>query len=190
MFFDTKGLPSADEIWEWHEKLARLGPRFTGNQAHRSFTDWLQEQFAKVPGFVLQTERIVFQRWEPEPNGWSLSIQQDPAVGPSKMVPVSYFYPYSGTTGSGSITAKLIDLGDYTPGRSRFWEPAQGQIALVRVPPSVFSLDMGRLPTDGFEPGRPSLETVVEYELYASLLTNPIFQGMLAPVPLLDARRA
>jgi len=60
----------------------------------------------------------------------------------------------------------------------------------VRVPPSQFSLDIGQLPTDAFEPKEASLETVIKYELQSSVVTNPVFQGMLAPVPLLEAKTA
>jgi hypothetical protein len=189
MSFDPNNLPSMDEIWGWHEELGTMCPRYTGNQAHKRFTDWLWDKFDRIhPKFDLRVERMTFNRWEAV--RWSLSIQQDP-TGPSQDVEVSYFYPYSGTTDSKGITAKLVDLGGYTPGwyTPLFWERARGAIALVRVPPSTFSLDIGQLPTDAFEPGRPSLESVIDYELHGRSVTNPVFQGMLATVPLLEARR-
>ena len=45
------GLPSMDEVWGWHKKLAKMGPRYTGSRGHVRFTDWLQEKFSAVPGF-------------------------------------------------------------------------------------------------------------------------------------------
>jgi hypothetical protein len=190
MLFDPNGLPLIDEIWGWHDTLRQMGTRYTGSQGHVRFIEWLKSEFSAIQGFGKPlVERIEFQQWLA--NGWSLSIQQNPNAA-AQPVPVSYFYPYSGYTGPNGITGRLVDLGDYTAGwhAPQFWEPAKGAIALVRVPPSTFSLDIGQLPTDAFEPKHPSLETVIAYELQSSVVTNPVFQGMLAPVPLLEARNA
>jgi MYXO-CTERM domain-containing protein len=186
-----QGLPSANEIWTWHEELMAMGPRFTGSPAHVKFTDWLNQKFSAVQGFQLQpTDRIPFHRWLAEK--WSLSIDQDTTVGPSGPVQVSYYYPYSGFTGPGGINGKLVDLGEYSPlwYTPAFWARAKGGVALVRVPQSTFSLDIGQIPFGGFEHDRNSLEAVVDYEEDESLVTNAIFQGMLAAVPLLDAKNA
>jgi hypothetical protein len=186
----VQGLPSMDEIWGWHEELATMGTRYTGSLGHESFTDWLHDRFSAVPGFQLYTDPIPFNRWLAQ--DWSLSIDQDATVGPSEPVSVSYYYPYSGTTGPGGISGRLVDLGDYAPVwyTPAFWAPAMGEIALVRVPPCTFSLDIGQLPTGGFEPHKTSQQAAVDYELYARVVTNPAFQGLFAPVPLLDARDA
>ena len=45
MSFDTNNLPSMDEIWGWHEELGAMCPRYTGNQFHKRFTDWLRDKF-------------------------------------------------------------------------------------------------------------------------------------------------
>jgi hypothetical protein len=185
-----QGLPSANDIWTWHKKLKAMGPRFTGCPGHVKFTQWLQQQFSAVPGFQLYTDTILFNRWLAD--DWSLWIDQDATVGPSGPVPVSYYYPYSGNTGPAGVNGKLVDLGEYSRLRytPAFWAPATGEIALVRVPPSTFSLDIGQLPIGGFEHGRSSLQVLVDYEEDASLVTNTVFQGMLAAVPLLEARKA
>jgi hypothetical protein len=158
--------------------------------ALHAFTDWLQQQFSAVPGFRLHTDRIPFQRWLAQE--WSLSIDLDAAVGPSGPVPVSYYYPYSGATGPSGISGRLVDLGTYAPVwyTPAFWAPATGEIALVRVPPCTFSLDVGQMPTGGFAPGQTSLEAAADYEMHQGLVTNPVFQGIFAAVPLLDARNA
>src|SRR5262249_34798185 len=131
---------------------------------------------------------IIFQRWLAQQ--WSLSINQDPSVGPSGPVPVSYYYPYSGYTGPNGITGKLVDLGMYTPGciLPSFWAPANGAIALVRLPPCIQSLNLDQLAIGAFEPGKDPLLAVLDYVMYGSLLTNPVFQ--ITGVPLLDARNA
>jgi MYXO-CTERM domain-containing protein len=177
-----------DEVWEWHGKLAQMGTRYTGSPGHVRFTDWLQQQFSEVRDFQPQpADRIIFQRWLAQ--DWSLSIDQDATVGPSGPVQVSYYYPYSGTTGPGGISGRLVDLGMYTH-TPEFWAPATGEIALVKVPPPSLSLDIGQTPTGGFEPGKTSQEAALDYAKYASLVTNPVFQGVFAPVKLLDAKYA
>jgi hypothetical protein len=180
-------LPSMNDVWRWHQQLATMGVRYTGSPGHVSFTNWLQQQFSAIPGFQLNIDRIPFHRWLAQ--DWSLSINQDPAAGPSGPVPVSYYYPYSGTTGPSGISGKLVDLGMYmnTP---TYWARAAGEIALVRVPPSIFSLDSLQMLTGGFERSKTSLQAVADYAMYASLQMNPAFQGVFAPVPLLDARNA
>jgi hypothetical protein len=64
------------------------------------------------------------------------------------------------------------------------------EIALVRVPPPMFSLTGGQKLIGGFESGKTSWQAADDYAMYASLVTNPVFQGIFAPVPLLDARNA
>jgi hypothetical protein len=168
-----------DEVWEWHGKLAQMGTRYTGSPGHVRFTDWLQQQFSEVRDFQPQpADRIIFQRWLAQ--DWSLSIDQDATVGPSGPVQVSYYYPYSGTTGPGGISGRLVDLGMYTH-TPEFWAPATGEIALVKVPPPSLSLDIGQMPTGGFEPGKTSQEAALDYAKYASLVTNPVFQGSSLP---------
>ncbi len=185
-----QGLPSLNEIWSWHQLLAGMGTRYTGSNGHAKFTQWLHDQFLTVPDFQLHIERITFHRWLAE--NWSLRIDQNATAGPSGQVPVSYYYPYSGKTDPNGVTGRLIDLGPYTPFSytRAFWQRAAGEIALVRVPASMLSLDIGAVPTGGFEHGKSLIQTLAQYESDASLVTNPVFQGILAAVPLLHAKEA
>jgi hypothetical protein len=185
------GMPSMDEIWCWHKALAAMGTRYTGSDGHARFTEWLKEQFSAVKDFELHADRHTFQRWLAEPQDCSLSIRRDPA-GPSEKVNVSYYYPYSGITGPSGVSGRLVDLGPYEPiwYTPAFWTAATGGIALVRVPLSTFSLDIGQLPTGGFEPDQTSLKAAAHYAKDARLVTNAVFQGIFAAVPLLDARNA
>src|SRR5262249_47737343 len=187
----VQGLPSKHEIWGWHEKLAGMGTRYTGSPGHAKFINWLKKKFSEeVPNFKVNSDPLKLDRWLAEPEDCSLSISQDPAVGPSESVPITYYYPYSGKTGPGGITCRLVDLGEYAPAwySAAFWARATGEIALVRVPPCTFTLDVGQLPTGGFEPGQlspDSPDAVVDYLVDAELVTNPVFQTF-ATVPLLD----
>ena len=191
------GMPSAAEVWRWNHELAAMGVRYTGSPGHIRFTDWLHDRFAAVPGFRLHTDRITFHRWLAQ--DWSLAIEQDASTGRSGPVPVSYYYPYSGTTGPKGVHGPLVDLGTYVPAvpgtagtgyTPQFWAPAKDAIALVRVPPSTFALSAGQTATGGYERGKSSEQAALDYMRYATLLTNPAFQGIFAAVPLLDAKRA
>jgi hypothetical protein len=190
----VQGLPSKHEIWGWHQKLAGMGTRYTGSPGHAKFIHWLKQKFSQVPNFKLCWDPLKLDRWLAEPEDCSLSISQDPAVGLSGPVPITYYYPYSGKTGPGGITGRLVDLGEYAPAwyTQAFWARAAGEIALVRVPPCTFTLDVGQLPTGGFEPGQASPDSpdaALDYLVDAELVTNPVFQTF-ATVPLLDARNA
>jgi hypothetical protein len=187
------GMPSMDEIWGWHKKLATMGTRYTGSDGQSGFIDWLKQKFSAVPGFQLYTDAIFFDRWLAEPKDCSLSIH-DPAAGLNESVDISYYYPYSGNTGSTAISGRLVDLGPFEPAwyTPAFWARATGAIALVRVPPCIFTLDFGQVPTGGFERGQASpdaLDAVADYLEDSWSVTNPAFQ-MFDVVPLLDARQA
>ena len=191
------GLPSADRVWDWQQRLVEFGTRYTGSTGHDRFVEWLAARFEAVPGLRLHTDRLTFHRWLARDYG--LTIRQPATARPSGHVPVTYYYPYSGTTPSGGVTGRLVDLGTYAPavpGTSgtgytpEFWAAAKGAIALVRVPPSTFALDSGQTATGGFIPGKTSVEAAAEYERQQAVVTNPAFQGIFAVVPLLDARNA
>lgn len=191
------GMPSAAQVWDWQEKLVGFGTRYTGSAGHVGFVDWLAQEFAAVPGFRLSTDRLTFNRWLAR--DYTLSVEQASTAGPSGPVPLTYYYPYSATTGTTGVSGPLVDLGTYTPAvpgtagtgyTSEFWAPAAGKIALVRAAPSTFPLASGQTATGGYEPGRTSQEAAADYETYAAVVTNPAWQGIFDAIPLLDARNA
>lgn len=193
----TPGLPSPSQVWDWQQQLVGYGTRYTGSPGHDAFVGWLGDQFSRVPGFSLQTDRLTFNRWLAK--DYALSVTQPSASGPSGPVPLTYYYPYSGTTSGAGVTGPLVDLGTYTPAvpgtagtgyTPEFWAPAKGGIALVRTPPSTFPLASGQTATGGYEPGRTSEQAAADYMTDAALVTNPAWQGIFAAVPLLDARNA
>lgn len=191
----TGGIPSADEIWEWQNQLVSLGPKYTGNLGHSRYVDWLCERFADIPGFTLKRDRLTFNRWLAR--DYSLSITM-PTQDHPHSVAVTFYYPYSGTTSEVGVTGRLVDLGVYPPIRAtsatgnspEFWAPARGAIALVRTAPSTFSLATGQIPIGGYEPGKSSAQAGADYQAYAACLTNPVWQGIFNPIPLLDAKNA
>lgn len=193
----ARGIPSADEIWKWQNQLVRFGTRYTGSTGHSGYVDWLAEHFTAIPGFTLKTDRLTFNRWLA--CDYSLSITTPTATNP-RAVPVTYYYPYSGKTSEVGVTGELVDLGRYpppTPGLSGtgytpgFWAPARGAIALVRAAPSTFSLATGQIATGGYEPAKASAQAAADYEAYAAtVVTNPVWQGIFNAISLLDAKNA
>ena len=186
----TTQLPGLPEIWGWEEQLVGFGTRYTGSPGHAAYVDWLAEMLSAVPGFTVRTDRLTFGRWLARDFGLRVSVPA--SVGASGPVPVTYYYPYSGQTPPSGVTGKLVDLGTYLPTgyTSAWWAPAQGAIALVRTPPPVFDLDLGQTATGGYEPGKTSAQATADYAAYAAALAHPAWQGILEPVPLLDARNA
>src|SRR5271157_3797888 len=39
-----EGLPGLKEVWDWQVFMNNLGPRYTGNAAHRTYVDFLDTQ--------------------------------------------------------------------------------------------------------------------------------------------------
>lgn len=193
----TDGLPPRRQVWEWQQQLVEFGTRYTGSPGHARYVDWLSEQFGRIPGLTVTRDRHTFNRWLAR--SWSLSVELPSSAGPSGPVPLTYYYPYSGTTTESGVTGPLVDLGTYAPAvpgtagtgyTPEFWAPAKGKIALVHSAPSTFPLATGQTATGGCEPGRSSARAAADYEEYIAALTNPAFQGIFFPIPLLDARNA
>jgi hypothetical protein len=185
------GMPGLPEVWQWQEQLVGFGTRYTGSSGHAAYVDWLAGQLSAVPGFRMRTDRLTFSRWLARE--FALTVSVPASAGRSGPVPVTYYYPYSGQTPPGGVTGRLVDLGFYPAASGftgAFWEPARGGIALVRAAPPVFPLDLAQTPTGGYVPGQISAVAAIEYAAYAAALTNPAWQGIFEPVPLLDAKNA
>ena len=185
------GMPGLPEVWQWEEQLVGFGTRYTGSSGHAAYVDWLAGQLSAVPGFRMRTDRLTFSRWLAR--DFALTVSVPASAGRSGPVPLTYYYPYSGQTPPGGVTGPLVDLGLYPLASGyteAFWAPARGGIAVIRAVPPEFSLDLAQTATGGYVPGQISAQAAADYAAYAAALTNPIFQGIFEPVPLLDARNA
>lgn len=191
------GMPGLAEVWLWEHQLVEFGTRYTGSKGHAAYVDWLTHQLSRVPGFTVHTDRLTFNRWLAR--DFALRVRVPSTVGRSGPIPLTYYYPYSGQTPRHGVTAKLVDLGlapiptaapTGSDAAAAFWAPAKGGIALVRTAPSVFSLNLGLTAIGGYRPGETSAQTAADYTAYAAALTSPVWQGILAPVGLLDERRS
>ncbi len=191
------GMPSLAEVWRWEQRLVRFGTRYTGSRGHAAYVGWLTERLSAVPGFTVRTDRLTFNRWLAR--DFALRVRVPATVGQSGPVPLTSYFPYSGQTPRGGVTGKLVDLGMLPPAgaltqgsgyTAAFWARASGGIALVRTAPPVFSLNAGQTATGGYQPGKTSAQAAAGYAAHAAAVTHPAWQGILDPVPLLDARKA
>ena len=127
-----EGLPGLEEVWNWQVFMNNLGPRYTGNAAHRAYVDFLDTQF-KALGLDLAYDDYIFPRWEVRRTALQLlsrDSQQDVAV--------SSYYPYSGQTTPAGVEGELVYLGslpeDGSPPEDVFSADLKGKIALVDAP--------------------------------------------------------
>jgi formylglycine-generating enzyme required for sulfatase activity len=102
-------LPDEAVLAQWQKFMVDLGPRFTGSPANRSWHDFLASQLAAT-GLSVVREPIPLEWWLHE--RWSLKLIQN---GVETDVPVSSYYPYSGSTPEGGIVAELVDAGVGAP---------------------------------------------------------------------------
>jgi hypothetical protein len=103
-------LPSDDQLSAWQRYMVGLGPRFDGSPALKSFHDFLAAQLA-ASGLTVKREPITFDWWLHK--HWSLKLIE--ADGTETTIPAPAYFPYSGFTPEGGITAELADAGSGLP---------------------------------------------------------------------------
>src|ERR1700730_1209417 len=69
-------LPSQKEIWDNLLWMARLGPKYTGNNAHTTFVEWLATRMQSL-GLDVARDRYTLPRWEAK--RWAITVT--PATG-------------------------------------------------------------------------------------------------------------
>ncbi|HEV2370187.1 MAG TPA: hypothetical protein VGR90_09955 [Acidimicrobiales bacterium] len=85
--------------------MVDLGPRLTGNTAHRQWIDEIEADFQSL-GMTTSRDHYTFTRWEAE--SWGLEVLEGSAAGPK---PVSSYFPYSGGTHPAGLDAPLVYIG-------------------------------------------------------------------------------
>ncbi|CAI1006546.1 hypothetical protein [Serratia entomophila] len=145
-------------------RLRELGPRTSGNDAHRALISEVAAELSAL-GYNVQRDRHTFERWDASPDSTALQIE-------GVDVPLSSTWPYSGETGPLGVTAPLVLLR----GRRKKWKAAAGKIAVIEIHnidvPANLLLDSwgGELPFD--------------------TLANPVIGSELADIVLTKAREA
>lgn len=146
------------------DRLNSLGPRRSGNAAHRMLIDDVAAELAEL-GYAVERDTHTFERWDPPDHGASLIVG-------GHAVDVSSPWPYSGETGPAGITAPLTLIS----GRRKKWTETSGRIAVIEVE----NLEIpASLLLDSWDGGLP-FETV----------RNPVIAVELAGSDLAAARTA
>lgn len=101
----TPGLMGRDELWRGVVEMNDLGPRLTGNPAHRQFIDSLEHRLGTY-GIHTFRDRTRFDRWEAR--RWQLSVA-------GERLPVAAYVPYSGSTPPGGVSGQLAYIGTRSP---------------------------------------------------------------------------
>ena len=116
-------LPSQKEVWDWQVWMAKLGPKYTGNQAHTTFVEFLASHLQKS-GLDVAREHYTLPRWDAR--RWEITVT--PASGASFQAPVTSYFPYSGQTPPTGATGELAYAG-HAP--SFNLDGLQGKVALI-----------------------------------------------------------
>lgn len=157
------GLPSANHLWAWNEKLATFGTRLTGTTAHRHYVDWLADQLGRT-GLKVHRDRLTFDKWEPR--RWSLTVEGKP-------VPVAFYFPYSGETPPAGITAPMIHLG-LSPLNAALWSLARGKIAVVEVASPPLPINVAFPETGRHSPSMASPSLLVSQPSISDIALAPL----------------
>jgi hypothetical protein len=99
-------LPTQKEVWDQQVWMAKLGPKYTGNQAHTTFVEFLATNLKSL-GLDVARERYTLPRWDAR--RWAITVK--PASGAAFSVPVTSYFPYSGQTTAAGVTGELVFAG-------------------------------------------------------------------------------
>lgn len=119
---DGGALPTWDETWNAQQRLAALGPRYTGNDAHLALIDWMSAELSDLR-LRVASDDIRFTRWTETGASLTLGAAEEP-------VEVASAYPYSRPTPAEGVSADIVhggragdpDLGVDVAGRIVFLE--------------------------------------------------------------------
>lgn len=145
-------------------RLSGLGPRYSGNDAHRTLIEDVASELSAL-GYTVERDTHSFERWDVTDGGSALRIGQ-------KNITVSSAWPYSGETGPRGVTAPLT----LVTGLQKNWDAAAGKIAVI----DVHNLDV---------PSELLFDTWSD-ELPFETVANPVVGSEFAGTDLTKAREA
>ena len=148
-----------DEFAEQVDYLDRLGPRLTGNDAHRTLIDDVAKQLAAL-GLTVNRDPHRFTRWDAPRDDAHLKLTVE-----NRSIPISAAYPYSGTTGPAGVTGHLHLISG---GLRKNWAAASGGIAVVPVRHYPFPYDLFVSEWDG-----PAAHDEFDNPLLTATLSGP-----------------
>jgi len=104
--FRKELLPSEKEVWDQLVWMAKLGPKYTGNEAHNAFVEFLAAEM-KGLGLDVSREHYTFPRWD----ATRTALSAGPKGGSKSAVPVTSYFPYSGSTRPEGVTGDIVYAG-------------------------------------------------------------------------------
>ena len=104
---NPKLFPAEKEVWSEVLFMNNLGIRYSGTPAHQKYVKFLEDGFAGLGMQMDQIPHAALARWDLR--GYSLKVAS--GVNAGKMLPVSSYCRYSGTTGPGGVTGELAYCG-------------------------------------------------------------------------------
>jgi hypothetical protein len=116
-------LPSEKEVWDQLVWMAKLGPKYTGNEAHTKFVEFLATEMKSL-GLEVSREHYTFPRWDAK----RTALNVTPKGGAKTVIPVTSYFPYSGSTPAAGVTGELVYAGS---GPKFTLGDLTGKIALV-----------------------------------------------------------
>lgn len=146
------------------DRLRRLGPRTSGNDAHHALIEDVADELTQL-GYDVHRDTHSFDRWDVTADQFALHIGE-------QSVPLSSAWPYSGQTGPTSVTGELV----FVHGLRKNWKAAAGKIAVI----DMHNIDVpAHLLLDSWD-GELPFETVA----------NPVIGSELGGTDLTKAREA
>ena len=107
--------------------MAKLGPKYTGNRAHRTFVEFLAKYLSDA-GLNVSRDHFSFPRWEAR--RWGIMVT--PQTGSVFTAPVTSYFPYSGQTPAAGVTGDLVYAG--TSPHFDLSGKLKGKIAVIDCP--------------------------------------------------------
>lgn len=96
-------------LQRWQTGMVALGPRFTGSPAHAAFSQFMAREL-QAAGLTVTREPRALEWWLHRKYSLHLTV-----AGVTTEYPVASYYPYSGSTPEGGITAAVADAGRGLP---------------------------------------------------------------------------
>jgi len=103
-------LPSAETVRKGVQRMVNFGPRLTGSKAHNNYIAWLQSGFAEAGCTLLAPDSHPLSLWQARSHGLEILGGSSP-----RAIPISSYYPRSGSTPRTGVIGKLVYLGAGPP---------------------------------------------------------------------------
>jgi hypothetical protein len=151
--------------------LQSLGPRLTGSKSHRELVAHVASKLDLL-GLAVQHDGYKFPKWDAPRDRDRLKLSVD-----GNELQISAAFPYSGTTGPGSVVGRL----QLVSRALNNWSMAQGAIAVFEVPHSAVEWNLLFRSWDDSN-HEPFLNPVVSAGLFGPDLKAARDAGVLAVV--------